>query len=147
MANGDDQKEADARAKAEADAKAKQEAKKKEKANSVVPGLEVTSSARNPIDRMIDIVKDPDISDEDKAKLILYARNNFKNRRKMAYICLTAIVMSFALLFLAAFIDGTRDCKILGAIQGAQGLFASIEAFLTAIVGAYYGVSAWRPSS
>ena len=138
MANGD----------SEQAAAAKKEEEPKKKGNSVVRGIEITSSARNPLDRMVDIAKDPDLTDEDKIELILYARNNFKNRRKMAYICLLTIVVSLALLFVAAFIDGIRtDTKILAAIKDIQGIVASIQGFLTAIVGAYYGVSAWRPSS
>ena len=127
----------------------KKAAENKKNSKSVVPGFEITvaSSARNPLDRMIEIATHPDLSDLDKATLIMYARSNFKNRRKMAYICLWSIIISFALLFAAAFNDGILHSKILAAISDNQTIFVSIEGFLTSIVGAYYGVSAWRPSS
>ena len=105
------------------------DANPQEKKRSVVPaGFEVStaSSAQNPLDRMVKIAKDPDLSDDDKANLILYARNNLKNRRKMAYICLYVIVGSFGLLFLAAFVDGiSGSTAILSGITGNQTLFGS----------------------
>jgi len=97
---------------------------------------------------MVKIAKDPDLSDQDKANLIMYARNNFKNRRKMAYIGLYVIVGSFALLFLAAFVDGiSGSTAILSGFSSNQALFGTIEGLLASIVAAYYGVSGWRPSS
>ena len=41
-----------------------------------------------------------------------------------------------------------QTCEgILASIKSNQNLIAWIEGFLTAIVAAYYGVSAWRPAS
>ena len=124
--------------------------------NSVVPSYSAAApeAARDPLSKMIDIAKDSELSDADKKLLIAYAQNKFTNRRKMAYIALVAIVASLALLFVAAFIDGFSGCPnsssctgILTNLKENQTLLAWIEGFLTSIVAAYYGVSAWRPSS
>ncbi len=124
--------------------------------NSVVPSNVPVppESSRDPLSKMIEIAKDKDLSDKDKAALISYAQKKFENRRKMAYIALITIVTSLILLFIAAFIDGFNTCPkdqvctgILGAIKDSQTLIAWIEGFLTSIVAAYYGVSAWRPAS
>jgi hypothetical protein len=123
---------------------------------SVVP-VKVESApeaGRDPIKVMIEIAENKNLSDQDKSELIFHAQTRFKNRRRMAYLSLSAIIISLALIFLAAFIDGLNTCsadqpcvKILDSINNNQGLIAWIEGFLTAIVAAYYGVTAWRPAS
>lgn len=123
---------------------------------SVVPvNIEsVPEAGRDPIRIMIEIAENKNLSDKDKSELILYAQTRFKNRRRMAYISLSAIIASLALIFLAAFIDGLSSCPaeqtcegILVSIKNNQNLITWIEGFLTAIVAAYYGVTAWRPAS
>ncbi len=124
--------------------------------SSVVP-VKVEAGAeagRDPLKIMIEIAKDNDLSAEDKSALISYAQTRFKNRRRMAYIALYALIASLGLIFVAAFIDGFSTCQadktckgILESIKNNQSLIAWIEGFLTAIVAAYYGVSAWRPAS
>ena len=123
---------------------------------SVVPvGIEtVPEAGRDPVRIMIEIAENKNLTDKDKSELIRYAQTRFKNRRRMAYIALTAIVISLALIFLAAFIDGFSACPIgqtcegiLASIKSNQNLIAWIEGFLTTIIAAYYGVSAWRPAS
>ena len=111
-------------------------------------------SSRDPLSKMVEIAKDGNLSDADKSQLIAYAQKKFVNRRRMAYIALTAIVTSLVLIFLFAFVDGFNECVkaerctgILGAISKNQTLIAWIEGFLASIVAAYYGVSAWRPAS
>ncbi len=111
-------------------------------------------SAQDPIRVMIEIAENKNLSDEDKRALIIHSQNRFKNRRKMAYISLITIVMTVALLLIAAFIDGLVLCDgssqcegILAAIEKNQTLLAWLEGFLTSIVAAYYGVAAWKPSS
>ena len=54
----------------------------------------------------------------------------------MAYIALSALLLSLAVLFIMAFSCGDSFKEIKDS-----SLLISIEAFLTAIVGAYYGVS------
>lgn len=123
---------------------------------SVVPVKveSVPEAGRDPISIMIEIAENKNLSDHDKSELIFYAQTRFKNRRRMAYLSLSAIIASLALIFIAAFIDGLSTCpaeqtceKILDSIQDNQNLIAWIEGFLTAIVAAYYGVTAWRPAS
>jgi len=117
--------------------------------SSVVPAsVEETSEAgRDPLRIMIEIAENDKLSDEDKTNLIIFSKERFKNRRLMAYISLYALVASLVLLFLAAIIDGIAGTQIIVSIKGSQTLFAWMEGFLTAIVAAYFGVSAWRPAS
>ena len=121
---------------------------------SVIPSKKEIGSARDPIRLMIEIVKDKDISQEDKAALVEHANSRFKNRRRMAYICLIAMVLSLLAVFIAAFVDSGTVCPkdktcitILHSIKENQTLIAWIEGFFTSIVAAYYGVSSWRPAS
>lgn len=121
----------------------------------VAPKVEpVHESTKDPLRIMVEIAENKNLSDGDKSTLILYAQSRFTNRRKMAYISLIALIISLALIFIAAFVDGIRcpvaqvcDGGILTAIEGSQNLITWIGGFLTSIVAAYYGVSAWRPSS
>jgi hypothetical protein len=123
---------------------------------SVVPVKVETApeAGRDPIKIMVEIAENEKLSKEDRENLIRYAQTRFTNRRRMAYIALSAIVGSLALILIAAFIDGFSTCptgqtcqSILGAIKKSQTLLAWIEGFLAAIVAAYYGVTAWRPAS
>ncbi len=133
--------------------------------NSVVPveGNTTPAAGKDPIANMVAIAENANLTDQDKTALIRFATNRFTNRRRMAYIALFALVGSLVLIFTAAFIDGyattpvtvtvdgTKVVKeyvgILKSIQSSQTLFTCLVGFFTAIVGAYYGVSAWRPSS
>jgi hypothetical protein len=131
---------------------------------SIFPSFNNTQEAgRDPLQVMIEIAKDNDLSDEYKKILLDYSRERFKNRRKMAYISLWTIVLSVVFLILAGYIDGIiipllndgvkqnagEKCTfgILAAISKNQNLLSWLEGFLTTIIAAYYGVSAWRPSS
>lgn len=119
---------------------------------SVIPptvreGSGQESSGSDPIVRMVAIAKDPDLSDEDKARLIGYAAQRFQNRRRMAYVALWAIVGSLIFVGVAGLIDGFCGKDILEKIKNAQTLLGWIEASLAGIIAAYYGVSAWKPSS
>lgn len=118
-------------------------------ATSVVPGLEKTApeSSRDPLRIMIEIAESDKLTDADKTNLIEYSKQRFKNRRRMAYLALTALLISLALFIIAAFIDGLSGSKILGCFNANQSLFIWMEGFLTVIVGTYFGVSAWRPAS
>ncbi|MFA8343683.1 MAG: hypothetical protein ACEPO8_12005 [Rhodothermaceae bacterium] len=124
--------------------------------NSVVPigKSKMCESGQDPLTKMIEIVKDDGISNEDKEKLITIALNRFHNRRKMAYISLYTIVTSLIVVFIFAFIDGliitneeSASEGIMTIIKNNQTLIIWIETFLTSIVAAYYGISAWKPSS
>ena len=123
--------------------------------SNVVPVTVETEpeAGRDPLRIMIEIAENDKLSDQDKKNLILFSRQRFKNRKRMAYVSLYALAISLGLLFLAAFIDGLSVCPkgqtcvgILKSIKDSQTLFIWIEGFLTAIVAAYFGVSAWRPA-
>ena len=116
---------------------------------SVVPEKIDTApeASRDPLRIMIEIAESKDLSDSDKTNLITYSKERFTNRRRLAFVALYALVGSLVLLFLAAFLDGLGSSKILDAISKNQTLFAWVEGFLTSIVAAYYGVTAWRPAS
>ncbi|MCL2916052.1 hypothetical protein L2725_20125 [Shewanella corallii] len=109
--------------------------------------IETTDAARDPLRIMIEIVKDPDISPADKTALIQYSQERFKNRRKMAYMSLYTIIGSLIFMLIAAVVDDFANTSILTEIHENATIIGWIEGFLTAIVAAYYGVSAWRPAS
>jgi len=124
--------------------------------NSVIPTdmNKISEAGRDPLSKIIEITKDKSLTDEDKKRLISIALNRFSNRRKMAYISLYAIVSSLAFIFIAAFIDGlviqqggSSYKGIMSVIKDNQTLIIWIETFLTSIITAYYGISAWKPSS
>ena len=96
---------------------------------------------------MGEILKDEKLSDEQKKYLLQFSATRFKHRRRMAYIALSAVIGSLALLLLMAAIDCKQDTTILATLKEMQSLLIVIEVFLTGIVGAYYGTSAARPSS
>lgn len=111
-------------------------------------------SSKDPLRLMIDIVKDDDIEPADKTALINFASSRFKNRRRMAYVSLLAIVFSLVFIFIGAAIDGGTVCEpgkpcvsFLNTIKENYALIAWIEGFLTSVVAAYFGVSSWKPAS
>ncbi len=116
---------------------------------SVVPVKidEPTEASKDPLRIMIEIAENKNLSDEDKMNLIAHSKDRFTNRRRLAFIALYALVGSLGMLFLAAFMDGLGGSNILQAISGNETLFTWIAGFLTSIVAAYYGVTAWRPAS
>ena len=109
----------------------------------------VTAAATDPVKAIAGILATPNLSDSDRVELVKLAHNRFRHRRRMAYIALWTVVGSLVAILGAAFIDaGTAsDPKILESIAPASTLLAWLEGFLTAIVAAYYGISAWRPAS
>ena len=111
-------------------------------------------SSRDPLRIMVEIAENQNLSVEDRAYLIQYSRDRFKNRQFMAYLCLSVIILSLVFLYVGAFVDGLSPCVqsgecagVLSTVKNNQTLIIWINGFLAAIVGAYYGVSALRPSS
>ena len=97
---------------------------------------------------MIAIAENEKLSSEDKAAIISYSTNRFRNRRKMAYLALYTIVFTVVFIFIAALIDGiSGKTRILEMIRTNQTLITWLEGFLVSVVAAYFGVSALRPSS
>ena len=116
----------------------------------VVPVAFKTEAAKDPICALVKIATNKDLSDGDKGTLIEFAKMRFRHRRRMAYIALGTVVASLFLVFFAAFIDGsdtTNGTKLVESLEDVWPLIAWADGFLATIVAAYYGISAWRPSS
>jgi hypothetical protein len=105
------------------------------------------TSANDPIERYMAILADPDLSDEQKSWLIQRANRRFRNRRRMAYIALGAVLAMMLVVVAGAVIDGIWDTDIVARLNQAANLLGVTNALLTTIVGAYYGFSSLRPSS
>ena len=110
-------------------------------------GRSLPTSAEDPIDKYIEIISKKDISVQDRQWILDQAESRFKNRRAMAYISLTTIIMSFFFILIGAVIDGVLDTNIVGKLNETANLIGGINALLTGIVAAYYGASTIRPSS
>ena len=108
----------------------------------VIATPQQSPSGQDPLRVMIEIVNDPNLAAEDKTQLIEFAKNRFRHRRRMAYTALWALILSLPALFIMFLLSPDEFEKIANS-----ALVISIEVFLTTIVGAYYGVSAWRPAS
>ena len=99
-------------------------------------------SAQDPLQRLVCILKDGELSDENKRALITFSRERFRYRRLMALTLLWAIVLQLPVLF----VSGLAAVNF--ALSGEVAtLITWIDAFLAGIVGAYYGITALRPSS
>jgi len=105
------------------------------------------TSANDPIERYMTILKDPALSDEQKGWLIQRANRRFQNRRRMAYIALGAVLAMMLVVVAGAVIDGIWGANIVARLNHAANLLGVTNALLISIVGAYYGFSSFRPSS
>ena len=121
--------------------------KKADKSYLIPSGGNPPTSAQDPIEKYRMIIKDEDLDADQKAWLIDRADRRFQNRRRMAYISLFALLGSLVVILGGAVVDGIADTKIVAGLQGAANLLGSTNALLAAIVAAYYGSSALRPSS
>ena len=93
--------------------------------------VKAPDSSQDPIKAMAEILKDSDLTAEDKQLLYDLSKTRFKHRRQMAYIALFG-------MFVVAGVSAVPDIDI-----DTNWLYPT----LAAIVGAYYGVSAIRPNS
>ncbi len=89
------------------------------------------NSSQSPIQTLVEILKDSDLDNEDKKFLIEQAKDRFKVRRRMAYLCLLGI-------FALGLIDGTSAMQINLAWTNGP---------LAGVVLAYYGATAYQPNS
>ena len=89
------------------------------------------SSSQDPVKAMAEILKDSELSAEDKQLLYDLARTRFKHRRSMAYISLFAMI----------------GFGIANVLSNAEFDIAWINGTFAAIVGAYFGLSAFKPGS
>ena len=108
------------------------------------------SHLHDPVVTMVKIAENDHLSTQDKTALIHYVRSRFNHRRRMAYTSLYMIVGSLVIFLISGIIDGVTgqlDNGILSNFQKNSEAIIWIEGFLTSIVAAYFGVSAWRPNS
>jgi hypothetical protein len=120
----------------------------------LLAGYKTPESSKDPIGILKDIFKDKDIDGEGKQWLLQYSATRFKNRRIMAYMALSAILLTLVFLLVVAIIDSQSACVMNETCQGAlvqlsevEGLLSWIAGFLATIVATYYGMSSFRPSS
>ena len=115
----------------------------------VVPVAFKTEAAQDPLTALVKIATNGDLSPGDKGTLIEFARIRFRHRRRMAYLALGTVIGSLLLAFLAAFLDGIcpPETKFVESLEGIWPLIVWTDGFLATVVAAYYGISAWRPSS
>ena len=111
-------------------------------------------STQNPLMSLREIAKDKDIDPEVRQWLFDYAVTRFANRRKMAYLALLTIIAIVIFLGFGALHDGMSTCVvkqscngILASVKEVEHVLVWVVGFLASIVGAYYGVSSFRPSS
>jgi hypothetical protein len=130
------------------------EAKGKAGKYPALSGYGPPEASKDPLVVLKDILKDKDIDEDGKSWLLEYSVTRFKNRRRMAYLALSAILVSLAFLLLSSIIDGQSTCIVTNECTGVlknlrevQGLLEWMEGFLAAIVATYYGMSSFRPSS
>lgn len=102
------------------------------------------NASQDPMILMMNIATDNRIQDESVRKFLLeQSTQRFKNRRRMAYIALIAVLVTLAVALIAALFDpqGFKN------LHSQSSIIIWINGFLISIVAAYYGVSAWKPSS
>ncbi len=121
-----------------------------------LPGFGTSSQvARDPLNQLVAIAKDDQIDDQTRQWLLNYAVNRFRNRRRMAYISLGAMLAFFAFLAIASFFDCSTatgadkgQCvNVMTNLQHVEGLIIWINGFLATIVATYFGMASFRPSS
>jgi len=93
---------------------------------------------RDPVRVIMEVIVNENLSHEEKANLIRCARVKFKTRRRIAFIALSALILSLMLLFVAAVSDGVAGTTILATIHESQNLLAGMEGILTVIIAAYF---------
>lgn len=104
-------------------------------------------AAQDPLRIMLEILADERISDSDKKILIGFSKERFRNRRRMAYLCLYCIFAIVAFLGIAVVVDGFTEEAVMSNINEVNAVISTIVAFLTGVVLAYIGAAAFRPSS
>lgn len=110
---------------------------------NILSQVDAASAAKNPLRVLAEILKDKDLTGDDKRVLVEIWRRRFFHRRVMAYVALSAIVLSLVVLFLGAFLVADFGSML----SEVSTLITWIEGFLAGIVAAYYGMSALRPAS
>ena len=108
-------------------------------------------SSRAPSRMLAEILKDPDLTEEDKQFLYEFMRNRFWHRRVIAYVALVGIVAFSAFAMYSPWLPLPVICAETAGATTCPSPPAPdvtwINTTLAAIVLAYYGASAVRPGS
>ncbi|MQX36747.1 hypothetical protein [Roseospira navarrensis] len=105
-------------------------------------------AAKDPLEMMIAIFKDPDFSEEEKMLLYRLSSERFRNRRRMAYISLYMMVGATVFLGLLILIEGLGGGTGFSAlIEKHTNILVWLGGFFTSIIAFYFGASTLRPSS
>lgn len=100
---------------------------------NILSQVDAASAAKNPLRALADILKDADLTADDKRVLVEIWRRRFFHRRVMAYVALSAMVLSLAVLFLGTFFVANFGSML----SEVSTLITWIEGFLAGIVAAY----------
>ncbi len=97
-----------------------------QKISNVFGGInQPATSSHDPLRVLLDIVKDPSLSESEKQALIGLDRQRFTNRRRMAYLALTAIIGTLVFVLLASVLDASPD-RALACATAAKATGAAI---------------------
>ena len=110
---------------------------------SILSQIDTASAAKNPIRVLADILKDKELSDDDKRIIVDIWKRRFFHRRIMAYLALSAMLASLVMLFVGVFFVPDFG----NMLSEASTLITWMEGFLAGIVATYYGMSAMKPAS
>ena len=110
---------------------------------SILSQIDTASAGKSPIRVLADILKDPDLSSDEKRIVVEIWQKRFFHRRIMAYLALSAMLVSLGLLFAGVFL--VEDFGEM--LAEASTLITWMEGFLAGIVATYYGMSALKPAS
>ena len=101
---------------------------------------EAAESSKDPVQRLADILNDPGLSEDNKTALIKLSQQRFRYRRSMAQKSLWALVLQLPVLYFGGLVGVTLSVETSTQVTWLNG-------FLAGIVAAYFGTTAWRPSS
>ena len=108
-------------------------------------------SSRSPLRLMAELLKDPELTPEDKQLLYEFMKTRFWHRRVMAYVALVGILAFSAFAVYSPWLPPTVVCEGMTAAATCPSPAAPdvtwVNTTLAAIVVAYYGASAARPGS
>lgn len=133
--------------------------KQSEQANTnsfLNPNIFSSESSRDPVAKLADILANSDLGPEEKQFLVQQHKTRFKNRRTMAYMSLSCLMLLFLIVLIGVWKDGMYMCDpnveicrkgILATMNDNSNVIVWIAGFFTSIVAAYYGATIIRPSS
>ena len=124
-----------------------------------------TKAAQDPVAVMKEVFKDDDFDEDEKMLLFLMSKERFKNRRRMAYVSLSVLVLATLYIALIIFLDGSHaskcdkgfdanylcDGKVYFVystlLEKNSELLQWLGGFFTSIIALYFGAASFRPTS